>query len=74
MDAVQPDFEIIAKEHQQTTENLEELVGVAHEYDAGGDERSLSGFLLLGPTDAPPDAVRFETLWGQRAVIYRKRA
>jgi len=25
MDAVQPDFEIIAKEHKQTTENLEEL-------------------------------------------------
>jgi DNA gyrase subunit A len=25
MDAVQPDFEIIAKEHQQTTQNLEEL-------------------------------------------------
>jgi chemotaxis protein methyltransferase CheR len=32
------------------------------------------GFLLLGPTDAPPDAARFETIWGQRAVIYRKRA
>jgi DNA gyrase subunit A len=25
MDAVQPDFEILAKEHQQTTQNLEEL-------------------------------------------------
>jgi DNA gyrase subunit A len=25
MDAVQPDFEIVAKEHQQTTQNLEEL-------------------------------------------------
>jgi len=32
------------------------------------------GFLLLGPTDAPPNAARFETIWGQRAVIYRKRA
>jgi chemotaxis protein methyltransferase CheR len=32
------------------------------------------GFLLLGPTDAPPDTARFETIWGQRAVIYRKRA
>jgi chemotaxis protein methyltransferase CheR len=32
------------------------------------------GFLLLGPTDAPPDAARFETIWGQRAVIYHKRA
>jgi len=25
MDAVQPDFEIIAKEHNTTTQNLEEL-------------------------------------------------
>jgi chemotaxis protein methyltransferase CheR len=32
------------------------------------------GFLLLGPTDAPPDAERFETIWGARAVIYRRRA
>jgi len=32
------------------------------------------GFLLLGPTDAPPDAQRFEAIWGARAVIYRKRA
>ena len=32
------------------------------------------GFLLLGPTDAPPDSARFETIWGPRAVIYRKRA
>jgi chemotaxis protein methyltransferase CheR len=31
------------------------------------------GFLLLGPTDAPPDSRRFETLWGERAVIYRRR-
>jgi chemotaxis protein methyltransferase CheR len=31
------------------------------------------GFLLLGPTDAPPDAKRFESIWGARAVIYRKR-
>ena len=31
------------------------------------------GFLLLGPTDTPPDAERFETIWGERAVIYRKR-
>jgi chemotaxis protein methyltransferase CheR len=31
------------------------------------------GFLLLGPTDTPPDARRFETIWGERAVIYRKR-
>jgi chemotaxis protein methyltransferase CheR len=32
------------------------------------------GFLLLGPTDAGPDAQRFEGIWGARAVIYRKRA
>jgi chemotaxis protein methyltransferase CheR len=32
------------------------------------------GFLLLGPTDAPPDGQSFETVWGARAVIYRKRA
>jgi chemotaxis protein methyltransferase CheR len=31
------------------------------------------GYLLLGPTDAPPDAQRFEAIWGSRAVIYRKR-
>lgn len=31
------------------------------------------GFLLLGPTDTPPDARRFETIWGDRAVIYRRR-
>ncbi|CAN5668407.1 protein-glutamate O-methyltransferase [soil metagenome] len=31
------------------------------------------GFLLLGPTDTPPDSRRFETIWGERAVIYRKR-
>lgn len=31
------------------------------------------GFLLLGPTDAPPDNRRFETIWGERAVIYRRR-
>ena len=32
------------------------------------------GFLLLGPTDTPPDGRRFETIWSDRAVIYRKRA
>jgi chemotaxis protein methyltransferase CheR len=32
------------------------------------------GFLLLGPTDAPPDGQIFETVWAARAVIYRKRA
>jgi chemotaxis protein methyltransferase CheR len=32
------------------------------------------GFLLLGPTDAPPDGRHFEAVWGTRAVIYRKRA
>jgi chemotaxis protein methyltransferase CheR len=31
------------------------------------------GFLLLGPTDTPPDSRRFETIWGERAVMYRKR-
>lgn len=31
------------------------------------------GFLLLGPTDTPPDGRRFETIWGDRAVLYRKR-
>jgi chemotaxis protein methyltransferase CheR len=32
------------------------------------------GYLLLGPTDAPPDARRFEEIWGTQAVIYRRRA
>lgn len=31
------------------------------------------GLLLLGPTDSPPDGRRFETIWGDRAVIYRRR-
>jgi chemotaxis protein methyltransferase CheR len=31
------------------------------------------GFLLLGPTDAPPDNRRFEAIWSERAVIYRRR-
>jgi len=31
------------------------------------------GFLLLGPTDTPPDERLFETIWGERAVMYRKR-
>lgn len=31
------------------------------------------GLLLLGPTDAPPDSRRFETIWGESAVIYRRR-
>jgi len=31
------------------------------------------GFLLLGPTDARPDAQRFDAIWGARAVIYRRR-
>jgi chemotaxis protein methyltransferase CheR len=31
------------------------------------------GVLLLGPTDAPPDSRRFETIWGDHAVIYRRR-
>jgi chemotaxis protein methyltransferase CheR len=31
------------------------------------------GFLLLGPTDAAPDPRRFETIWGDRAVIYRRQ-
>lgn len=31
------------------------------------------GYLLLGPTDTPPDSRRFETIWGERAVMYRKR-
>ncbi len=32
------------------------------------------GFLLLGPTDAPPDPRCFEAIWGDRAVIYRRLA
>jgi chemotaxis protein methyltransferase CheR len=32
------------------------------------------GFLLLGPTDTPPDDRRFDAIWGDRAVIYRRRA
>lgn len=31
------------------------------------------GFLLLGPTDATPDAQHFDAIWGARAVIYRRR-
>jgi chemotaxis protein methyltransferase CheR len=31
------------------------------------------GLLLLGPTDSPPDPRRFETIWGDRAVMYRRR-
>ena len=32
------------------------------------------GYLLLGPTDTPPDSRRFDTIWGERAVMYRKRS
>jgi chemotaxis protein methyltransferase CheR len=32
------------------------------------------GILLLGPTDAPPDPRSFDAIWGDRAVIYRRRA
>jgi chemotaxis protein methyltransferase CheR len=32
------------------------------------------GFLLLGPTDARPDAQRFDSIWGARTVVYRRRA
>jgi DNA helicase II / ATP-dependent DNA helicase PcrA len=39
-------------------ENLEELVGVAREYDAGGDERSLSGFLQEISLYSDQDALR----------------
>jgi chemotaxis protein methyltransferase CheR len=31
------------------------------------------GFLLLGPTDQPPDGGDFEAIWGSRAVLYRRR-
>ena len=31
------------------------------------------GFLLLGPTDQPPDGGAFEAVWGARAVLYRRR-
>ncbi|MGH7088661.1 MAG: CheR family methyltransferase [Stellaceae bacterium] len=30
------------------------------------------GFLLLGPTDSPPDPRRFEPVWGDHAVLFRK--
>jgi DNA helicase II / ATP-dependent DNA helicase PcrA len=40
------------------TENLEELVGVAREYDAGGEERSLSGFLQEISLYSDQDALR----------------
>jgi len=39
-------------------ENLEELVGVAREYDGGGDERSLSGFLQEISLYSDQDALR----------------
>jgi DNA helicase-2/ATP-dependent DNA helicase PcrA len=39
-------------------ENLEELIGVAREYDAGGDERSLSGFLQEISLYSDQDALR----------------
>jgi DNA helicase II / ATP-dependent DNA helicase PcrA len=39
-------------------ENLEELVGVAREYDAGGEERSLSGFLQEISLYSDQDALR----------------
>jgi superfamily I DNA/RNA helicase len=39
-------------------ENLEELVGVAREYDAGGEERSLSGFLQEISLYSDQDAIR----------------
>lgn len=31
------------------------------------------GILLLGPTDQAPPAALFEPVWGERAVIYRRR-
>ncbi len=31
------------------------------------------GLLLLGPTDPPPDPVRFATLWGHGSLAYRRR-
>jgi DNA helicase-2/ATP-dependent DNA helicase PcrA len=39
-------------------ENLEELVGVAREYEAGGEERSLSGFLQEISLYSDQDALR----------------
>jgi len=39
-------------------ENLEEFVGVAREYDAGGEERSLSGFLQEISLYSDQDALR----------------
>ncbi|MDX6595869.1 MAG: ATP-dependent helicase UvrD/PcrA, partial [Solirubrobacterales bacterium] len=39
-------------------ENLEELVGVAREYDGGGEERSLSGFLQEISLYSDQDALR----------------
>src|SRR5689334_1469555 len=39
-------------------ENLEELVGVAREYDAAGDERTLSGFLQEISLYSDQDAIR----------------
>ena len=39
-------------------ENLEELVGVGREYDAGGEERSLSGFLQEISLYSDQDALR----------------
>jgi DNA helicase-2/ATP-dependent DNA helicase PcrA len=39
-------------------ENLEELIGVAREYDAGGEERSLSGFLQEISLYSDQDALR----------------
>ena len=32
-----------------------------------------NGFLLLGPTDAPPPAAAFDAIWSAGPVIYRRR-
>jgi DNA helicase II / ATP-dependent DNA helicase PcrA len=62
-------------------ENLEELVGVAREYDAANEDGSLSGFLqeisLYADTDAIPDeddtggAVTLMTLHNAKGLEYR---
>ena len=32
-----------------------------------------NGFLLLGPTDAPPPIDTFDAIWSAGPVIYRRR-
>jgi DNA helicase II / ATP-dependent DNA helicase PcrA len=50
-------------------ENLEELVGVAREYDAAGEERSLSGFLQEISLYSDQDALRTDEEDGGQVTL-----